>query len=256
MLKFTANLSLLFTEYPLLERFQAAKEQGFTAVEIQFPYTEAAEAIQQQLQATGLRLVLFNVDADDLLQGGEGLASVPEKRDQFRAAVAKTVAYAKILKPEVINVLPGRVPDESRRDQYLETFIENLQLSLEQFSPLGIKTAFEAVNTYDMPGFIIHTSRQMLDILEQLGNPNLFMQYDIYHMQMMNENPAQFISEQAEKIGHIQFADCPGRGRPGTGRINFSQVFSAIKNSAYSGWTGAEYLPDGPTIQSLHWFAV
>lgn len=253
MLKFTANLSLLFTEVELIDRFKAAKQQGFDAVEIQFPYSLSAETLRNTLDEQQLKLVLFNVDAADLLQGGEGLACVPEKRSQFRQAVAQTVEYAERLKPEAINVLPGRCLDENRLPEYLETFKENLRFAAEAFSPLGIKTVFEAVNTHDMPGFILHSGSQMLAILDQLNRPDLFMQYDIYHMQMMGEKPEQFIAEHAGQIGHIQFADCPGRGQPGTGRIDFGRVFSAIETSAYTGWVGAEYKPVGATADSLNW---
>ncbi len=255
MLKFTANLSMLFTEAPLIDRFKAAKQAGFSAVEIQFPYDLSATVIKDKLDEYGLKLVLFNVAADDLLQGGEGLASVPEKRDRFRQAVAQTVEYAGLLKPEAINVLPGRCLDKRRLEQYLETFTENLCFAAEAFSPSGIKTVFEAINTHDMPGFIIHSGAQMLSMLDQLNRPDLFMQYDIYHMQMMGENPAEFIAEYADKIGHIQFADCPGRGQPGTGQIDFTRIFSAIETSDYSGWTGAEYKPVETTAESLAWLA-
>ena len=254
MLNFTANLSLLFTEVPLINRFKAAKQMGFDAVEIQFPYVLSAEVLKSTLEQQQLKLVLFNVDADDLLQGGEGLACVPEKRDQFRLAVAQALEYARLLNPEVINVLPGRCFDERRKQDYLKTFQENLCFAAEAFAPLGIKTVFEAVNSCDMPGFIIDNGRQMLGLLDRLQRPGLFMQYDIYHARMMGERPDEFIARYADKIGHIQFADSPGRGQPGTGRIDFERVFSAIENSAYSGWVGAEYNPIGPTSESLGWF--
>ena len=253
MLNFTANLSLLFTEEELINRFKAAKQHGFDAVEIQFPYNVSAKILKNTLEEQQLKLVLFNVDADDLLQGGEGLACVPEKQDQFRQAVAQTLEYAQLLNPEVINILPGRCFNENRKPNYLETFKENLSFAVETFAPLGIKTAFEAVNNHDMTGFIIHNGLQMLDILNQLNHPKLFMQYDIYHMQMMCDKPDEFIARYADKIGHIQFADCPGRGQPGTGQINFERVFSAIEKSAYSGWVGAEYNPVGTTSESLSW---
>lgn len=253
MLKFTANLSMLFTEQPLIERFKAAKQAGFDAVEIQFPYELNAVKIKQQLAEHGLKLVLFNVAAADLLQGGEGLACVPEKRGQFQAAVAETAEYARLLQPEAINVLPGRCLDSSRLPSYLATFKDNLRLAAETFSPLGIKTVFEAINTYDIPGFIVHGSAQMLDILAELNLPGLYMQYDIYHMRRMGEDVATFIADHADRIGHIQFADSPGRGQPGTGQIDFGGIFSAIEQSNYSGWVGAEYKPTGMTMESLGW---
>lgn len=254
MLKFTANLSLLFTEVELIDRFGAAGRQGFNAVEIQFPYSLDARILKNALATAGQRLVLFNVDADDLLQGGEGLACVPEKKAQFRQAVAQTLAYAQMLNPAAINVLPGRCLTQDRLPEYVKTFKENLCFAADAFAPLGIKTVFEAINTYDMPGFIIHSGAQMLAVLAELNRPDLFMQYDIYHMRMMNEDPVGFITDHADKIGHIQFADCPGRAQPGIGHIDFEQVFSAIETSGYSGWVGAEYKPIGTTMDSLDWF--
>ncbi len=253
MLQFTANLSVLFTELDFLDRFKAAKKCGFKAVEIQFPYSFPALEIKQALQENQLNLVLFNINADDLLQGGEGLAAVPEKKEVFNASVQQCKSYATILQPEAINVLPGRCNDSKRSTEYLTTFIDNLTLTLDTFSPLGIKTVFEAINTQDMPKFIIHNGQQMIDIVEQINHPMLFLQYDIYHMQMMNEKIVQFINQYSHKIGHIQFADSPGRGQPGTGSINYQQIFTRISESNYSGWVGAEYIPVGTTEHSLDW---
>lgn len=254
MLRFTANLSLLFAEVPLQQRFQAAKKQGFSAVEIQFPYALSAETIRQELNQQHLKLVLFNVDADDLLQGGEGLAAVPEKQDQFRKAVANAATYAAILQPEAINILPGRCFEKTRLSSYQQVFKKNLQYAISVFSPLGIKTVFEAINTFDMPGFIIHSSEQMLALVAEIDHPDLLIQYDIYHMQMMQEDPALFIQQYAAKIGHIQFADCPGRHQPGTGAIDYKSLFSVIDHSSYKGWVGAEYNPSDSTSDSLEWF--
>jgi len=254
MLNFAANLSLLFTEVELIERFKSARQQGFDAVEIQFPYTLSTETLKVALEQHRLKLVLLNVAADDLLQGGEGLACVPEKQTQFRQAVAQAADYARLLKPDVINVLPGRCLNETRKQDYLRTFKENLCFAADAFSPLGIKTVFEAINTQDMPGFLISGGKQMLAVLDELNRPDLFMQYDVYHASMMGEDPAGFITRHADKIGHIQFADCPGRGQPGTGQIDFAKVFSAIEESGYQGWVSAEYKPTGTTAESLGWF--
>jgi len=253
MLRFTANLSLLFTEVPLIDRFAAAKANGFNAVEIQFPYELSAQTIRSELGAQQLQLVLFNVAADDLLQGGEGLAAVPEKKAQFKVAVGQAAEYAKILKPEAINILPGRCFDNDRLEIYQATFKDNLRYALNAFSPLGIKTVFEAINTLDMPNFIVHSSTQMLDIMAEINHPDLMMQYDIYHMLMMQEDPAHFIPQYSDKIGHIQFADCPGRHQPGTGNTDFKQLFSIIKSSNYTGWVGAEYKPLNSSTNSLSW---
>ena len=254
-IKFTANLSLLFTELDLIDRFKAAKECGFDAVEIQFPYTHPAEQIKDALLENNLKLVLFNIATDDLLQGGEGLAAVPEKQALFLEALQQCKSYAEVLKPEVINVLPGRCINHQRTSEYLAIFNKNLSLAVATFSPLGIKTSIEAINTKDMPDFIIHNGQQMLNIIEQLNHPMLFMQYDIYHMQMMNEDIIPFIEQHSQKIGHIQFADVPGRGQPESGTMNFEQLFISIEQSNYEGWVGAEYKPTGSTQESLEWFS-
>lgn len=254
MLRFSANLSLLFTEVPLSERFQWAKQAGFKAVELQFPYELPVHTLKALLDEYELKLVLFNVAADDLLQGGEGLAAVPEKQTRFKEALAQALDYAKVLQPEVINVLPGRCINPERRSEYLATFRQNLGFALTAFSSMGIRTVFEAINTDDMPGFLIHTEQQMLDILSTLKHPLLRMQYDIYHMAKMQQNPVQFIAHYAEFIGHIQFADVPQRGQPGTGTLDFAQLFKTIEHSSYNGWLGAEYKPLGPSLESLEWF--
>ncbi|MEQ1546407.1 TIM barrel protein [Methyloglobulus sp.] len=254
-LKFSANLSMLFSEFELIDRFQAAKACGFDAVEIQFPYSVHPEIMAGLLAEQQLKLVLFNVAAGDLLQGGEGLASVPEKKEQFEDAITQAVAYAHYVKPEAINILPGRCLDKRQKSRYLETFKENLLLAADTLAPLRIKAVFEAINTYDMPDFLVYSGKQMLSIVKQLKHPNLFMQYDIYHMHRMGENTADFIARHADKIGHIQFADCPGRGQPGTGEIDFQQFFSVIENSNYSGWCGAEYKPVEASCDSFGWLS-
>lgn len=254
MLRFSVNLSLLFTEYPLLERFQQARAQGFQAVEIQFPYELPAIQIQQALEDNQLQLVLFNVAADDLLQGGEGLAAVPEKQESFQVAVGQALEYAEVLKPQLINVLPGRCVENSRRAEYLKTFKENLHFAADAFAGLGIKVVFEAINSIDMPGFLIDSSAKMQTLLAELNHPNLGLQYDIYHLSMMGEDCAAFLRRHSDKIGHIQFADCPGRGQPGSGTLDFDSLFEVIAHSGYQGWVGAEYKPQGRSADSLAWF--
>lgn len=252
-LKFSANLSMLFTETDLIDRFQAAQACGFEAVEIQFPYLLSAEKIAGKLAEFNQQLILFNIDADDLLQGGEGLAGVPEKKEQFKTALAQAVDYGKILKPVAVNILPGRCFNAARLEEYFVNLKENLRLTADTFAPLGIKAVFEVINIYDMPSFMVNNGKQMLEILAELKHPNLYLQYDIYHMTRMAEDCAAFVNLHAKKIGHIQFADCPGRGQPGTGEIDFVTLFHAIRQSDYSGWCGAEYKPVGLTGDSFNW---
>lgn len=253
MLRFAANLSLLFTELPLSARFQTAKQHGFAAVEIQFPYALPAEQIRDLLDQHDLQLVLFNIDADTLLQGGEGLAAVPDKRDQFKVAVEQALVYAERLKPSAVNVLPGCCHDRTRYAEYQATFMENLAYAASALAETGVKTVFEAINSHDMPHVIVDSSAGMLEVLAKLDHPNLRMQYDIYHMSRMGEDCAVFLQQHLDKIGHIQFADCPGRHQPNTGAINFDTLFEFLAMSSYQGWVGAEYRPTAETAASLEW---
>lgn len=253
MLRFSANLSLLFADQPWAERCRLAAACGFRGVEIQFPYELPAAQWQTLLAAHDLRLVLFNVAADTLLAGGEGLAAVPERRHDFQAALDQALAYVQILRPQAVNVLPGRCLDPSRRDAYLDTFRANLRTAVAAFAAIGVRTVFEAINSRDMPGFLIDSGQGMLDMLAAVAHPMLGLQYDVYHMAMMGEDYRDFLARHISRIFHIQFADCPGRGQPGTGNIDFSTLFAQIAGLDYAGWVGAEYRPQGDTAASLGW---
>ena len=253
MLRFSANLSLLFTEMPLLQRFKAANECGFRSVEIQFPYDVSAEEIKEKLEKNDLELILINVPAGDLMNGGEGLAAVPSKREEFIEAVDIAVKYAEILRPRCINVLPGCCHVKEYQDQYLKTFKSNLVYAADIFQELQVKVVFEGANIKDLPGFIIHKNEQLINVFEELKHPNLYFQYDIYHMHTMEEDYLNFIKKYANRIGHFQFADSPGRHEPGTGEIDFENLFKVINSSEYNGWVGAEYKPSVPTHESLDW---
>lgn len=248
------NLSLLYTEVPFLQRFAKAAADGFDAVEMQFPYDTPIAAIQEQLKTHNLRCILINVPAGDLMQGGEGLAAVPARKGEFSAALVECLSYARALKVKCVNVLPGRCFDENKRVFYLETFCQNLSKTAEALSPFGITTTFEAINTRDMPGFLISTVAQMQEVLSKVQHPNVKMQIDIYHMALMRQNLGSLMQKNIGDIGHIQFADIPNRGEPGTGKLDFAAIFKAIDASGYSGWIGAEYKPTKATSQTLAWF--
>lgn len=253
-MKLSANLSLMYTERPFLERFKAARRDGFRAVEIQFPYDTPIAAIQQALSDNGQQCVLINVPAGDLMQGGEGLAAVPGKQAEYAAALVECLAYARALNVTCVNVLPGRCPDENQRVFYLETFKKNLHTTAKTLSAFGITTTFEAINTRDMPGFLISSSQTMFDVLAELDmGEALKAQYDVYHMALMGEDVCDVITRHAELIGHIQFADTPDRHEPGSGQLNFDDIFCTIETSTYQGWIGAEYKPSKATSATLQW---
>ncbi|WP_430459502.1 hydroxypyruvate isomerase family protein [Thalassolituus sp. LLYu03] len=252
-MKLTANLSLMYTEMPFLQRFKAASNDGFSAVEIQFPYDTPIDQIQQALRDNNLRCVLINVPAGDLMQGGEGLAAVPAKMAEYAAAMVECLAYARALKVSCVNVLPGRCNDENKRVFYLDTFKKNLVKTADSLAPFGITTTFEAINTRDMPNFLIHSAQQMADIVTELNHPAIKAQFDVYHMSLMGCDVCRFIDQNADKIGHIQFADIPNRGEPGSGKLDFPHIFRCIETSGYKGWVGAEYRPTIRTSQTLQW---
>lgn len=252
-MKFCANLTLLYNEVPFLERFALAAADGFKAIEIQFPYDTPIADIQQQLAQHDLHCVLINVPAGDLMQGGEGLACVPAKIAEYSAVLVECLYYARALKVEYVNVLAGRCLVEDKRVFYLDTFYKNLLKTVETLAPFGIKTTFEAINTRDMPGFLISTTKHMLTTLDKVQHPSLKAQFDVYHMALMAQDIEGFLQQHSDKIGHIQLADIPDRGEPGSGKLNFPAVFKAIMASDYEGWLAAEYKPTMETSKSLNW---
>lgn len=254
MLQFSANLSMLFTEVPLIERFALAKQHGFNAVEIQFPYELDIDVISQQLDALQQKLVLINVPAGDLMQGGDGLASVPGREYEFRQAVFQAIRYASALNVPCVNILAGRQSIHADLLPCLETLAKNLRFASTELSNAGITPVFEIINGVDMPRFMIQTIAQAQEMLEAVQHPALKIQFDCYHLAMMNEHIIASFLENLPYIGHIQFADCPNRHEPDTGNINFAEFFEYIQLSTYTGFTGAEYRPSTNTSDTLNWY--
>ncbi|MFT6152921.1 MAG: hydroxypyruvate isomerase [Crocinitomicaceae bacterium] len=252
-MRLAANLSLMFTEVPLLERFMKAKNSGFKTVEIQFPYVESIDNLVKAKTEAGVEICLINLPVGDLMEGGEGLACVPSRQAEFEQAIELCYDYAKALGVKLVNVLPGRNIDISKRSEYLFTLKHNLKKTARVFKELNVLVTFEAVNTKDMPHFIIFNSKQMYDILMEVNHPNLKMQFDIYHMQLMEGHVDVNIKKYIDLIGHIQFADTPNRGEPLTGNLNFYKIFESINFSNYHGYLAAEYKPTVQTEDSLQW---
>ncbi|HEY1026263.1 MAG TPA: TIM barrel protein [Pseudomonas sp.] len=253
-MKIAANLSMLFTELPLRQRVQAAAAAGFDGVEIQFPYELPAISLKDALERAGLPLVLINVPAGDLMTGGAGLAGVPARQADFDAALQEALTYATMVRPACVNVLPGRLAEGVTREQALDCLIANLRKSADAFDVLGIQVLVEAINPIDMPGFLINTPEQLDDLLRQVDHSNLAAQYDLYHMARQGLDVAAGMRLLAGRIGHVQFADVPGRGAPGTGELAFPALLGALRDSGYSGWLGAEYKPgEAGTQASLGW---
>jgi hydroxypyruvate isomerase len=252
-MKLCANLSLMFTEVPLVERFAKAKACGFQAVEIQFPYEAELGDLVNAKNDTELEVVLINVPAGDLMTGGEGLASVPELTEEYSQALEQCLEYATALKVRAVNVLAGRCLTPEKETQYWQTFEWNLARTADTLSEHNILTTFEAINTKDMPGFLVHRAEHLWSVMARVNHPNVKAQYDLYHMAMMGENLWHDLSTRTDQIGHIQFADMPGRGEPGTGGLAFKPLFQIIEDSTYQGYVAAEYKPTQQTEKTLNW---
>lgn len=253
MPRFAANLSLLFTELPLPQRFAAARAEGFSAVEIQFPYSLPAGQIAALLQQHDLQLVLHNLPAGNLDAGERGIACDPARIAEFHAGVAQALSYARRLKVTRLNCLAGIAPPDVSPALARSTLIANLHHAASQLQPHGITLLLEAINTIDIPRFFVCHSAQMADIIAACEMPNIRMQYDIYHMTCMQEDVQADLRSCLPLIGHIQIADAPGRGEPGTGSIDFGTLLPLLDTLGYTGWVGCEYLPQNGTRAGLGW---
>ena len=252
-MKLAVNLSMIFTEVPLIERFALAREHGFDAIEIQFPYELSIETIQQQLQQHQLDLCLINVPAGDLMQGGNGLAGVPGKEIEFHQALLQAIEYAQALQVNSVNILAGRQPHDADLLPCLQTLADNLKLASFLLAERHIQPVFEMINDTDMPRFLVQNLAQAHEMLEAVKHPALKIQYDCYHMAMMGEDVLSTLQENIDYIGHIQFADCPNRHEPDTAQIPFGTIFSWLQQNGYSGYLGAEYRPQAHSSHSFTW---
>ncbi|MFC4621808.1 hydroxypyruvate isomerase [Comamonas nitrativorans] len=253
MPQLSANLSMLFTERPFLERFAAAAQAGFKAVEFMFPYAFSAEAIQAELQKHQLQLVLHNLPAGDWEGGDRGIACDPARVEEFRAGVAQAIAYANALGVPRLNCLAGKAPAGVDTAVVRQTLVDNLRFAAQALEQNGIRLLVEMINTFDIPGFYLHGTNQALALLDEVGSPNLQLQYDVYHMQRMEGEIAATLQKQLPRIGHVQIADNPGRNEPGTGEINYAFLFRHLDAIGYQGWVGCEYKPAGQTEDGLGW---
>jgi hydroxypyruvate isomerase len=250
--KFAANLTMLFNELPFLDRFDAAAKAGFTGVEYLFPYDFEAQELADRLKANGLAQVLHNLPAGDWAGGERGIATLPGREDEFRAGVDKGIAYATTLGCKQLNILSG-IPKGVDAADARRVFIENVKYAAPRLKDAGIKLLIEACNTRDIPGFFLNTSKQAFEIMDEVASDNLFFQYDIYHMQIMEGDLSPTIKANLPRIAHMQLADNPGRNEPGTGEINFPFLFKFIDEIGYDGWIGCEYKPKTETTAGLGW---
>ena len=241
MPKFAANLTMLFTELPFLDRFAAAAGAGFKAVEFLFPYDHPASEVAAAARGAGVQVVLHNLPCGNWAGGERGIACLPDRVAEFRAGVARAIEYATALGAPQLNCLAGlAAPDDAAAHR---TLVDNLRFAAPELERAGIGLLLEPVNTRDVPGFFVSRTAQGLAILDEVGHPNARLQYDIYHAQVMEGDLLPTIERNFARIGHLQLADNPGRHEPGTGEINFPNVFRRIDELGYAGWIGCEYKP-------------
>lgn len=253
MPRFAANLTMLFNEMPFMDRFAAAAKAGFTGVEYLFPYDFDADVLAAQLKTHGLTQVLHNLPAGDWAKGERGIAIFADRTDEFRTGVDKAIRYATTLGCGQVNCLAGLAPAGADRAALEATFVANLAYAASKLKGAGIKLLIEAINTSDMPGFFLNTTQQARDIIAKTGSDNIFVQYDIYHMQIMEGDLARTMERNLPAIAHIQLADNPGRHEPGTGEINYPFLFGHLDRIGYPGWIGCEYKPKAGTTEGLSW---
>jgi hydroxypyruvate isomerase len=253
MPKLAANLTMTFGEVPFLDRFKAAADAGFDAVEYLFPYDYEAPQLTKQLRDHGLQQVLHNLPAGNWAAGERGIACLPDRVDEFKAGVDKAIAYATALGCPRVNCLAGLLPADADAAAARDTLVNNLAYAAPRLKAAGIALLIEPINTRDLPRFFLTGTRQAIDLIDAVGSDNLFVQFDIYHMQMMEEPLAETIERQLPRIAHMQLADVPGRHEPGTGQIDFDALFGVIDRLGYTGWIGCEYIPKAGTVDGLQW---
>ncbi|HYT97745.1 MAG TPA: hydroxypyruvate isomerase [Casimicrobiaceae bacterium] len=255
MPKLAANLTMLYNEFEFLDRFDAAAKSGFAGVEYLFPYAYPKDQIAERLARHRLTQVLHNLPAGDWAAGERGIACDPRRVGEFQDGVAKAIEYATTLGCVQLNCLAGIAPQGIDVQTMRATFVANLRFAADKLGAAGIKLLTEPINTFDIPGFFLSGTRQALDIIRDVGSSNLFLQYDVYHMQRMEGELANTIKTHLPQIAHVQIADNPGRNEPGTGEINYRFLFGFLDSIGYTGWIGCEYNPKGTTVGGLGWRA-
>lgn len=255
MPRFSANLSMLYPDLPFMDRFAAAAADGFKAVEYVGAYDQDPAALRRLLDHHGLVQALFNLPAGDWAAGERGIACHPDRVEEFRGGIAKAIDYAKATGCEQVNCLAGIAPAGHDRAVLEQVLIDNLAYAAPRLAEAGIKLLLEPINTRDIPGFLINSTDDYERIAAAVGADNLYLQYDFYHMQVVQGDLLPNFSRLQSRIAHVQVADNPGRHEPGTGEINYSNIFAALDAAGYAGWVGAEYKPKAATSAGLGWFA-
>lgn len=260
MIRLAANLSMLFTEHDFFDRFAAARQAGFRGVEYLFPYAYAPETLRELLEENGLEQVLFNLSPGDWEAGERGLASLPGREGEFRDSVIEALRYAEALGCPRLHAMAGLLPEETdtrtlneARDAHHATYINNLRFAAREAAKTGHEILIEPINTRDMPGFFLSHQAQAMAVLEEVGESNLRLQFDMYHCQIMDGDLTRHLERQFAAIGHVQIAGVPERHEPDVGEVHYPALLAHLEALGYDGWVGCEYRPAGNTRQGLDW---
>lgn len=254
MPKFAANLTMMFNERPFAERFAAAGAAGFKGVECLAPYELPIETFQALLEDSGAKMVLFNCPPGNWSAGDRGTAADPARITEFRESFDTALAYAAAVSCPRLHVMSGIVPADADRTTWIETYVANLSYAARKVEALELELLVEPINSrVDMSGYLVDRTDLALEIINRVGSPKIRLQYDIYHMQIMEGDLLRSIERMLPYIGHIQIADNPGRNEPGTGEINYTHILPALDRLGYDGWVGCEYRPAGETLAGLDW---
>ncbi|PYB71762.1 2-oxo-tetronate isomerase [Rhizobium wuzhouense] len=253
MPKFAANLSMMFNEVPFLDRFAAAAESGFKAVEYLFPYDNPAEIVAERLQAAGLAQALFNMPPGDWAAGERGMAALPGREADFASALDTAIAYAKVIGTPLLHMMAGLAPASD--SQAIATYRENLQRAADRTGEAGIGLVIEPINGRDMPGYFLNDFNRALDFIAEVDAPHVKLQYDVYHRQILHGDVIMSLRQMAPIIGHIQIASVPDRHEPLTGELDDRRIFAEIDAIGYQGYVGCEYRPAAGTREGLGWMS-
>jgi len=253
MLRYSANVNMLFREYPFYERFERAAACGFGAVEFLSPFVYDVEQVVTAIRDAGLRVVQFNFLDGDLAAGERGFASHPDKVEEWREGLLRALDLAEQLKARQIHSLVGTTLEGMPREAQIECLVENLRWAVPYLSRAGCPLMVEALNPFDNPGYLLCSSREVLAVLDEVNSPWVRFQYDVYHMQRVEGDLVRTLRRHISRIGHVQIADNPGRHEPGTGEINYRFVLQALEATGYEGYVGLEYIPSGRTEDSFAW---
>lgn len=252
-MKFAANIHYMFTEHEFLDRFAAAARAGFQGVEFPMPYGFPKEMLSGLLKKHNLVQTVFVLPSGNWDAGDRGIAIFPERKEEFRKGIETAIEYARALNCGMINCVPGMTREKGKFQLFTDTLVSNLKYAARRLADEGIKLLIEPANSKDFPGYFLETTKQAMDIIEATGSDNLFIEYDVYHMQIMEGDISNTFGRLKDRIAYIQIADVPGRHEPGTGELNYPFLLRKFEELGYQGWVGAEYLPAGETEAGLGW---